>query len=177
MSFWVKQSFDIYVCVIRYQIYMETVSKSTEHDREISKAFGTSAIKSDAITTPQLPSTTVTLPDQDAEHHCLKNVPVNNIQQGSSIKHVFSSLRDTFDIHFNPNVFCAGALLSFWDQQTIVEIYVWLNVNITNIFIHLTGVCFPKESTEDIQKQKQQLKDAAVFLISNQIPAFVSCFL
>uniref|UniRef100_A0A673MAW5 Clustered mitochondria protein homolog n=1 Tax=Sinocyclocheilus rhinocerous TaxID=307959 RepID=A0A673MAW5_9TELE len=125
----------------RYQIFMETVSKSTEHD----KAVGTSAIKSDPITTPQLPSTTVTLQDQDAEHHSLKNVPVNNIQQGSSIKHVFSSLGDTFDIHFNPNVFCAG-------------------------------VRFPKESTEDIQKQKQQLKDAAVFLISNQIPAFTkSC--
>uniref|UniRef100_A0A672RRN4 Clustered mitochondria protein homolog n=1 Tax=Sinocyclocheilus grahami TaxID=75366 RepID=A0A672RRN4_SINGR len=125
----------------RYQIFMETVSKSTEHD----KAIGTSAIKSDPITTPQLPSTTVTLQDQDAEHHSLKNVPVNNIQQGSSIKRVFSSLGDTFDIHFNPNVFCAG-------------------------------VGFPKESTEDIQKQKQQLKDAAVFLISNQIPAFTkSC--
>ncbi|XP_058615136.1 clustered mitochondria protein homolog isoform X2 [Onychostoma macrolepis] len=123
------------------QIFMETVSKSTEPDREISKAVGTC----DPITTPQLPSTTVTLPDQDADHHSLKNVPVNNIQQGSSIKHVFSSLRDTFDIHFNPNVFCAG-------------------------------VRFPKESTEDIQKQKQQLKDAAVFLISNQIPAFTkSC--
>ncbi|XP_016324965.1 clustered mitochondria protein homolog isoform X1 [Sinocyclocheilus anshuiensis] len=125
----------------RYQTFMEIVSKSTEHD----KAVGTSAIKSDPITTPQLPSTTVTLQDQDAEHHSLKNVPVNNIQQGSSIKHVFSSLGDTFDIHFNPNVFCAG-------------------------------VRFPKESTEDIQKQKQQLKDAAVFLISNQIPAFTkSC--
>uniref|UniRef100_A0A8C1MQ81 Clustered mitochondria protein homolog n=1 Tax=Cyprinus carpio TaxID=7962 RepID=A0A8C1MQ81_CYPCA len=74
----------------RYQIFMETVSKSTEHDREITKAVGTSAIKCDPITTPQLPSTT--------------------------------------------------------------------------------------ESTEDIQKQKQQLKDAAVFLISNQIAAFTkSC--
>uniref|UniRef100_A0A8C1SCI3 Clustered mitochondria protein homolog n=1 Tax=Cyprinus carpio TaxID=7962 RepID=A0A8C1SCI3_CYPCA len=74
----------------RYQIFMETVSRSTEHDREITKAVGTSAIKCDPITTPQLPSTT--------------------------------------------------------------------------------------ESTEDIQKQKQQLKDAAVFLISNQIAAFTkSC--
>lgn len=107
----------MYVCVIRYQIFMETVSKSTEHDREISKASGTSAIKSDPITTPQLPSSTVTLPDQDAEHHSLKNVPVNNIQQESSIKHVFSSLRDTFDIQFNPNVFCAGALLAFWTSR------------------------------------------------------------
>uniref|UniRef100_A0A8C1MXF8 Clustered mitochondria protein homolog n=1 Tax=Cyprinus carpio TaxID=7962 RepID=A0A8C1MXF8_CYPCA len=65
---------------------------------------------------------------------------------------------------------------SFLDQHTILEICVCLNMNITNIFIHLTGVRFPKESTEDIQKQKQQLKDAAVFLISNQIAAFVSCF-
>ncbi|XP_016130496.1 clustered mitochondria protein homolog [Sinocyclocheilus grahami] len=125
----------------RYQTFMETVSKSSEHDREIAKAVGTSAIKSDPITTPQLPST-VTLPDQDTEeHHSLKYVPVNNIQQGSSTKHIFSSVRNNFDIHFNPNVLCAG-------------------------------VRFPKESTEDIQKQKQQLKDAAVFLISNQIPAF-----
>uniref|UniRef100_A0A673J608 Clustered mitochondria protein homolog n=1 Tax=Sinocyclocheilus rhinocerous TaxID=307959 RepID=A0A673J608_9TELE len=129
----------------RYQTFMETVSKSSEHDREIAKAVGTSAIKTDPITTPQLPSAIVTLPDQDTEHHSLKNVPVNNIQQGSSIKHIFSSVRNTFDIHFNPNVLCAG-------------------------------VRFPKESTEDIQKQKQQLKDAAVFLISNQIPAFTkSC--
>ncbi|KAK2873015.1 hypothetical protein Q8A67_022912 [Cirrhinus molitorella] len=125
----------------RYQIFLETVSQSTEHDREIAKAVGTSAIKSDSITTPQLPSTPATVPNQDAEYHSLKNVPVNNIQQGSSINHIFSSLRDTFDIHFNPNVFCAG-------------------------------VRFPKESIKDIQKQKQQLKDAAVFLISNQIPAF-----
>ncbi|XP_077051857.1 clustered mitochondria protein homolog isoform X4 [Siphateles boraxobius] len=57
----------------------------------------------------------------------------------------FVEHRKTFDIHFNPNVFCSG-------------------------------VRFPKESAEDIQKQKQQLKDAAVFLISNQIPAFMkSC--
>uniref|UniRef100_A0A673M9T2 Clustered mitochondria protein homolog n=1 Tax=Sinocyclocheilus rhinocerous TaxID=307959 RepID=A0A673M9T2_9TELE len=132
-----QELIDAFVEHRKMAIFMETVSKSTEHD----KAVGTSAIKSDPITTPQLPSTTVTLQDQDAEHHSLKNVPVNNIQQGSSIKHVFSSLGDTFDIHFNPNVFCAG-------------------------------VRFPKESTEDIQKQKQQLKDAAVFLISNQIPAF-----
>ncbi|XP_051734303.1 clustered mitochondria protein homolog isoform X2 [Ctenopharyngodon idella] len=57
----------------------------------------------------------------------------------------FVEHRNTFDINFNPNVFCAG-------------------------------VRFPKESAEDIQKQKQQLKDAAIFLISNQIPAFMkSC--
>ncbi|CAM4670777.1 unnamed protein product [Leuciscus chuanchicus] len=128
----------------RYQMFMETVSQSTEHDREI-KDVGKSALKSDPTTTPQLSSTSVTLPDQDSEHLSLKTVPVNNTQQGSSIKHIFSSLRKTFDIHFNPNVFCAG-------------------------------VRFPKESAEDIQKQKQQLKDAAVFLISNQIPAFMkSC--
>lgn len=41
-------------------------------------------------------------------------------------------------------------------------------------FLALTGVRFPKESTEEIQEQKQQLKDAASFLISNRIPAFVS---
>lgn len=92
---------------------METVSKSTEHDREITKAVGTSAIKCDPITTPQLRSTTVTLQDQDAEHHSLKNVPVTNIQQGSSIKHIFSSVRNNFDIHFNPSILCAGVLLAF----------------------------------------------------------------
>uniref|UniRef100_A0A8C2ERV1 Clustered mitochondria protein homolog n=1 Tax=Cyprinus carpio TaxID=7962 RepID=A0A8C2ERV1_CYPCA len=131
----------------------ELIDAFVEH-REITKSVGTSAIKCDPITTPQLPSATVTLPDQDAEHHSPKNIPVNNIQQGSSIK-------------------CA---VSFLDQHTILEICVCLNMNITNIFIHLTGVRFPKESTEDIQKQKQQLKDAAVFLISNQIAAFTkSC--
>ncbi|XP_067278950.1 clustered mitochondria protein homolog isoform X4 [Pseudorasbora parva] len=128
----------------RYQMCMETVSQSTEHDREV-KDVGTSVVKSDPSTTPQLPSTTVPLPDQDAEQLSLKTVPVNNTQQGSSMKHIFSSLKNSFDIHFNPNVFCAG-------------------------------VRFPKESAEDIQKQKQQLKDAAVFLISNQIPTFMkSC--
>uniref|UniRef100_A0A8C1MS23 Clustered mitochondria protein homolog n=1 Tax=Cyprinus carpio TaxID=7962 RepID=A0A8C1MS23_CYPCA len=70
----------------------------------------------------------------------------------------------------------AARMINFLDQHTILEICVCLNMNITNIFIHLTGVRFPKESTEDIQKQKQQLKDAAVFLISNQIAAFTkSC--
>ncbi|TRZ02894.1 hypothetical protein DNTS_033260 [Danionella cerebrum] len=39
------------------------------------------------------------------------------------------------------------------------------------------GVRFPKECTEEIQRQKQLLKDTASFLISNQIPAFMkSCF-
>ncbi|KTG39713.1 hypothetical protein cypCar_00017958 [Cyprinus carpio] len=47
-------------------------------------------------------------------------------------------------------------------------------MNITHISILLTDVRFPKESTEDIQKQ--QLKYTAFFLISNQIPAFTkSC--
>ncbi|KAG1970056.1 clustered mitochondria protein homolog [Pimephales promelas] len=119
----------------RYQMLMETVSQSTEHDKEI-KDVGKSALKADPTTTPQLSSTSPPLPDQDSEDLSLKT---------SSIKHIFSSLRKTFDIHFNPNIFCAG-------------------------------VRFPKESAEDIQKQKQQLKDAAVFLISNQIPAFMkSC--
>ncbi|XP_077051842.1 clustered mitochondria protein homolog isoform X2 [Siphateles boraxobius] len=128
----------------RYQMFMKTVSQSSEHDREI-KDVGKSALKSDPTTMPQLSLTSVTLPDQDSEHLSLKTVSVNNTQQGSSIKHIFSSFRKTFDIHFNPNVFCSG-------------------------------VRFPKESAEDIQKQKQQLKDAAVFLISNQIPAFMkSC--
>lgn len=162
---------------------METVSQITEHDREI-KDVSKSALKGVQSTTPQLPSTTVTLPGQDAEHLSLKTVPVNNTQ------HIFSSLRNTFDINFNPNVFCAGVLLTFWTgsvftlqlfgckhEQTILEICVWLYMNITNIFVLLSGVRFPKESAEDIQKQKQQLKDAAIFLISNQIPAFVSCFL
>ncbi|XP_026875071.2 clustered mitochondria protein homolog isoform X2 [Electrophorus electricus] len=38
------------------------------------------------------------------------------------------------------------------------------------------GVRFPVESSKDIQEQKQLLKDAAAFLISNQIPALIqSC--
>uniref|UniRef100_A0A671M407 Clustered mitochondria protein homolog n=1 Tax=Sinocyclocheilus anshuiensis TaxID=1608454 RepID=A0A671M407_9TELE len=35
------------------------------------------------------------------------------------------------------------------------------------------GVRFPDDSTDDIQKQKQLLKDAAAFLVSCQIPSFV----
>uniref|UniRef100_A0A671NQ76 Clustered mitochondria protein homolog n=1 Tax=Sinocyclocheilus anshuiensis TaxID=1608454 RepID=A0A671NQ76_9TELE len=35
------------------------------------------------------------------------------------------------------------------------------------------GVRFPDDSTEDIQKQKQLLKDAAAFLVSFQAPSFV----
>ncbi|XP_046718842.1 clustered mitochondria protein homolog isoform X2 [Silurus meridionalis] len=35
------------------------------------------------------------------------------------------------------------------------------------------GVRFPEESAEDIQKQKQLLKDAAAFLVSCQIPALI----
>ena len=33
---------------------------------------------------------------------------------------------------------------------------------------------FPDDSVEDIQKQKQLLKDAAAFLVSCQIPSLVS---
>uniref|UniRef100_A0A7N5ZS02 Clustered mitochondria protein homolog n=1 Tax=Anabas testudineus TaxID=64144 RepID=A0A7N5ZS02_ANATE len=33
------------------------------------------------------------------------------------------------------------------------------------------GVRFPEESTEDVQKQKQLLKDAAAFLVSGQVPS------
>lgn len=172
-----------YVNATRYQIFMETVSQST----------CTSVLKSDPATTLQLPSTTVTLPDMEAEHLSLKTVPVNNTQQGASSKHIFSSFRNTFDIQFNPNVFCTGVLLAFWTcsaftlqlfdckhVQTILEICVWLYIYIYEhlhiFFVLLSGIRFPKESAEVIQKQKQQLKDAAIFLISSQIPAFVSCF-
>ncbi|XP_051536679.1 clustered mitochondria protein homolog isoform X2 [Myxocyprinus asiaticus] len=127
----------------RYQIFLETVSQSTEND--ITNPVSTSPVKSDSSTTTQLPLTTITLLDQNEEHDSLKTAPGNNIQPDSSLKHIFSSLRNTFDIQFNPNIFSAG-------------------------------VRFPKESAEVIQKQKQQLKDAAAFLISNQIPAFTkSC--
>lgn len=37
-----------------------------------------------------------------------------------------------------------------------------------------TGVRFPEETTDDVQKQKQLLKDAASFLLSCQIPSLVS---
>ncbi|KAI7795880.1 clustered mitochondria protein homolog [Triplophysa rosa] len=129
----------------RYQIFIETVSQSPEHNKEINKPLGTSPIKSNSTASPQHPITAVTRSDPDAEHHTPQPMSVHNIQLESSIKHIFSSLRNTFDIHFNPNVFCSG-------------------------------VRFPKESAEDIQKQKRQLKDAAEFLLSNQIPAFAkSC--
>lgn len=36
------------------------------------------------------------------------------------------------------------------------------------------GVRFPEESADDIQKQKQLLKDAAAFLVSCQVPTLVS---
>ncbi|XP_051535866.1 clustered mitochondria protein homolog isoform X3 [Myxocyprinus asiaticus] len=42
-----------------------------------------------------------------------------------------------------------------------------------NSDIFSPGVRFPDDSTEDIQKQKQLLKDAAAFLVSCQIPSFV----
>jgi len=35
-------------------------------------------------------------------------------------------------------------------------------------------VRFPEDSAEDVQKQKQLLKDAAAFLVSCQIPSLVS---
>ncbi|XP_026224731.1 clustered mitochondria protein homolog isoform X3 [Anabas testudineus] len=35
------------------------------------------------------------------------------------------------------------------------------------------GVRFPEESTEDVQKQKQLLKDAAAFLVSGQVPSLI----
>lgn len=40
--------------------------------------------------------------------------------------------------------------------------------------VYVQGVRFPKESCDEIQEQKQLLKDAATFLISSQIPALVS---
>lgn len=36
------------------------------------------------------------------------------------------------------------------------------------------GVRFPDDSMDDVQKQKQLLKDAAAFLVSCQIPSLVS---
>lgn len=36
------------------------------------------------------------------------------------------------------------------------------------------GVRFPDDSADDVQKQKQLLKDAAAFLVSCQIPSLVS---
>jgi len=41
------------------------------------------------------------------------------------------------------------------------------------VFLFL-GVRFPDESADEIQKQKQLLKDAAAFLVSCQIPSLVS---
>lgn len=135
---------------------METVSQSTEHDREI-KDVSKSALNSVQTTTPQLPSTTVTLPGLDAAHLSLKTVPVNNTQQSSSIKHIFSSLRNTFDIHFNPNVFCAGVLLTFWTgsvftlqlfgckhEQTILEICAWLYIYTLLIYCSFIRCTFPQ---------------------------------
>ncbi|XP_005170337.2 clustered mitochondria protein homolog isoform X2 [Danio rerio] len=122
----------------RYQMFMKTVSQSSDDDRRISQSDGTSVIKSDLSTIPQLPLNTVSIPEQKPK----QPHQITNIQQSSSIKQIFSSLRNTFDLQFNPNVFCPG-------------------------------VRFPKESTEEIEKQKQQLKDAASFLISYQIPAFM----
>lgn len=40
--------------------------------------------------------------------------------------------------------------------------------------VFFVGVRFPDDSAEEVQKQKQLLKDAATFLISCQIPSFVS---
>lgn len=37
-----------------------------------------------------------------------------------------------------------------------------------------SGVHFPEESADEVQKQKQLLKDAAAFLVSCQIPSLVS---
>lgn len=37
-----------------------------------------------------------------------------------------------------------------------------------------SGVRFPDDSLEDVQKQKQLLKDSAAFLVSCQIPSLVS---
>lgn len=93
----------LYICDTRYQMCMKTVSQSTDHDREISKADGASVIKSDPSTAQQLPFNTVSIPEQPHQNA--------NIQQGSSIKQIFSSLRNTFDVHFNPNIFCPGVLL------------------------------------------------------------------
>lgn len=38
----------------------------------------------------------------------------------------------------------------------------------------LPGVRFSEDSADDVQKQKQLLKDAAAFLVSCQIPSLVS---
>lgn len=36
------------------------------------------------------------------------------------------------------------------------------------------GVCFPEDAADEVQKQKQLLKDAAAFLVSCQVPLLVS---
>lgn len=43
-----------------------------------------------------------------------------------------------------------------------------------NLYFCIVGVRFPEDSAEDIQKQKQLLKDSAAFLVSCQIPSLVS---
>ncbi|KAK1788065.1 hypothetical protein P4O66_016542, partial [Electrophorus voltai] len=71
------------------------------------------------------------------------------------------------DIFFNPNIFSP--------DKTRIIVYLHISV-LDPEYIHIPGVRFPVESSKDIQEQKQLLKDAAAFLISNQIPALIqSC--
>lgn len=49
-----------------------------------------------------------------------------------------------------------------------------IRTEVTRVFVVEPGVRFPDDSANDVQKQKQLLKDAAAFLVSCQIPSLVS---
>lgn len=86
---------------------------------------------------------------------------------------VLGSVSDSdFDIRFNPDVCSPG----------IQHTPALTHTQKSSIYVHerfvlsgfAAGVRFPSGCTEEVQRQRQLMWDAAAFLLSDQIPAVVS---
>lgn len=73
-----------------------------------------------------------------------------------------------FEMRFNPNVFSPGKCIipkqnHHFTHQTLKQ-----------LFFLSAGVQFPKSESTAVALQERLLREAAVFIVNDQIPAFVS---
>lgn len=77
-----------------------------------------------------------------------------------------------FEMRFNPNVFSPGVQ----SINAFIEIItqIWANLKADRAsFVSCLGICFPPSESAMTDLQERLLREAAAFIITHQIPAFV----
>lgn len=77
-----------------------------------------------------------------------------------------------FEMRFNPNVFSPGEY-NVPHQNHLLKHQIGCQT-LKSRFSVFAGVQFPKSETAAVALQERLLREAAAFIVSDQIPAFVS---